>query len=336
MKKIFVIMRKIVSTFLFLAAVLAVSTSCKQTGDEVYVGPVEPGDAYFDGSPIDEGTPLVAPYIDTDKMPYVVGDPTDPAELAALKEQRKKVIEQAVADMVFVDGGTFLMGATAEQGSDAHVYERTVRKVTLSDYYISKFQVTQELYLIVMGGANPGTYTEGGNMRYPIDARFYMEIEEFIARLNQITGLQFTLPTEAQWEFAARGGRKRTGTKYAGSDNIDEVATYWDNSMQQLSDTTRRYPYPVGSKTPNELGLYDMSGNMADVCLDWYAPYDETELIDPKGPASLPEDEAQKRVCRGGGYSTQEKACRVSARSALLLTNRYNYISFRLAHPAQP
>ena len=153
MKKIFVIMRKIVSTFLFLAAVLAVSTSCKQTGDEVYVGPVEPGDAYFDGSPIDEGTPLVAPYIDTDKMPYVVGDPTDPAELAALKEQRKKVIEQAVADMVFVDGGTFLMGATAEQGSDAHVYERTVRKVTLSDYYISKFQVTQELYLIVMGGA---------------------------------------------------------------------------------------------------------------------------------------------------------------------------------------
>ena len=87
MKKIFVIMRKIVSTFLFLAAVLAVSTSCKQTGDEVYVGPVEPGDAYFDGSPIDEGTPLVAPYIDTDKMPYVVGDPTDPAELAALKER---------------------------------------------------------------------------------------------------------------------------------------------------------------------------------------------------------------------------------------------------------
>lgn len=328
-------MKRTISHIIMLAGMLLLAAACHQEQDSVYTGPVDEGNAQFDGGPIDEGTPLVAPKIDTDKLPYVIGDPTDPTELAAVKEARKKVIEKAIADMVFVDGGTFLMGATAEQGSDAHLYERTVRKVTLSDYYISKFQVTQELYLIVMGGANPGTYKEGNNMNYPIDARMYSEVEEFIARLNSYTGLQFTLPTEAQWEFAARGGRKRTPTKYAGSNNIDEVATYWDNSMQQLTDTTRRYPYPVGSKKPNELGLYDMSGNMADVCLDWYAPYDETELTDPKGPEALPENELQKRVCRGGGFSTMEKACRVSARSSMLLTSRYNYISFRLAHPAQ-
>lgn len=327
MKKTILNTALIFATFLF-------AVSCKETGSEVYVGPIEPGDAYFGGGAISEGIPLSSGNIDVTKFGTVVGDPVDPVELAVLRAERKKVIEKAISDMVFVDGGTFLMGATAEQGSDVHIQEKTVRQVTLNDYYIGKFQVTQELYLIVMGGTNPGNYKEGGNLNYPIDSRLFTEIETFISKLNNITGLQFTLPTEAQWEFAARGGRKRTGTRYAGSNNIDEVATYWSNSMQVLTDTTRRYPYPVGSKQSNELDLYDMSGNMTDVCLDWYAPYDENDLIDPAGPEGLPENAPQKRVCRGGGFSTIEKACRVSARSAMLLTSRYNYAGFRLAHPA--
>lgn len=317
-----------------ISLLILLSVSCIETQLEKYVGPIDYGDQHYSNIPVSEGVKLESENIDTSKLGVILGDPTDPEMLDALRESRKRIIEQAIDDMVFVDGGTFLMGATKEQGSDVHIYEKNVRKVTLDSFYISKFLVTQELYWVVMGGVNQGSFTKEDNLNYPIDGRFYSEIETFINKLNTITNMHFALPTEAQWEFAARGGRKRIATRYAGSNNIDDVAIYWTNSMQVLSDTTMRYPLPVGSLQANELGLYDMSGNMAEVCRDWYAPYNEDELLNPKGPIDLDDSELKKKVCRGGGFSTIEKACRISARSSMLLTSRYNYISFRLVHPA--
>lgn len=321
--------------FRLLAFVLIIITiSCKKEEGSEYVGAVQPNDAFFGGGPIAEGTPLVA-NVDITKLKSVAGDPTDPTALAALKAQRKSIIEKAVADMIYVDGGSFLMGATAEQGSDVHIYEKAVHKVTLSSYYMSKFQVTQELYLIVMGGSNQGTYKETNNLQIPIDNRLYTEMITFINNLNAITGLHFSLPTEAQWEFAARGGRKRNNTKYAGSNDLKEVGYYWDNSLRlPLGQVTSiRWPQSVGLKKANELGLYDMSGNLAEVCTDWYAPYELEDQVDPTGPASLPATTLQKRVCRGGAFNTLGDPCRISARSASLTANRFNYIGFRIVHP---
>ncbi|WP_163318261.1 SUMF1/EgtB/PvdO family nonheme iron enzyme [Dysgonomonas sp. 520] len=326
------IIKLVAFTMLFLAV------SCdSDDNDGKYKGAVEPGDSHFSSEPVSDGTPLVAANIDVTKLGVVTGDPEDPAELAALRAERKKIIEKAISDMVFVDGGSFLMGATAEQGSGVHLYEQNVHKVTLSDYYISKFQVTQELYLIVMGGTNQGSFKEDGNLNIPIDNRLFSEMETFVAKLNEITGLEFALPTEAQWEFAARGGRKRTGLKYAGSNDIEEVGYYWDNSSRTMmvegESQTKRCPEKVGTKKPNELGLYDMSGNMAEACQDWYAPYETTDQVDPTGPESLPEDALQKKVCRGGGWITFADPCRISARSAFVTTGRFNYLGFRLVHP---
>jgi len=320
---------------LMICAIAILATSCSDDDNTGYRGPTEPGDSYFGGGAIDEGTPLVSANIDVTKFGIVTGDPTDPDELAALKEQRRQVVAKAISDMVFVDGGSFLMGATAEQGSDVHIYEKNVRKVTLSDYYVSKYQVTQELYLIVMGGANQGSFKEEGNLKYPIDNRLYSEMQTFVTKLNDITGLNFALPTEAQWEFAARGGRKRTGTLYAGSNNINEVACYWDNSLRIPAgqDEEKRWPEYVGTKKANELGVYDMSGNIGEVCQDWYDLYKVEDEIDPLGPDSIPLALPQKRVCRGGGWITYGNACRVSARSAFLITGRFNYVGFRLVHP---
>lgn len=318
-----------------LACILILSfSSCKKEEKAEYKGVAQPSDSSFGGAPISEGTPLTVT-VDITKLKSVAGDPTDATALAALKEQRKKIIEKAVADMVYVDGGSFLMGATEEQGADVHLYEKNVHKVTLSSYYISKFQVTQELYLIVMGGSNQGTYKETNNLQIPIDNRLYTEMQTFVTNLNTITGLKFSLPTEAQWEFAARGGRKRTNTKYAGSNNLDEVAWYWDNSLRlpQGQTSSVRWPQSVGLKKPNELGIYDMGGNLAEVCSDWYAPYELEDQVDPTGPASLPTTTLQKRVCRGGAFITFGDPCRVSARSACLTANRFNYIGFRLVHP---
>jgi formylglycine-generating enzyme required for sulfatase activity len=318
---------------------IAAFYSCKDAVSDVTKLPDEPVDTFFGGKAVSEGTPLTAAGIDVSKIPSQVGDPTDPTALAALKNQRAQYILKAVSDMVYVDGGSFLMGATAEQGSDAHIYETPAHKVTLSSFYISKFEVTRKLYWIVMGGSNQaGFMAYDTTMTIPIDNRIYSEMQTFCTKLNDITGLHFTLPTEAQWEFAARGGRKRgVATEYAGSGTTEDVACYWSNSLRLPTGqtTTQRWPMPAGSKSSNALGLYDMSGNMAEVCQDWYAPYDAGDLTDPTGPASPPNSSLQLRVVRGGGWATVASPCRVSARSSFVPTARYNYIGFRLVHPFQ-
>ena len=216
-------------------------------------------------------------------------------------------------EMVFVEGGTFTMGATAEQESDAYDFESPTHSVTLSSYYIGKYEVTQAQWRAVMG-SNPSCFT-GDNL--PVEQVSWNDIQEFITKLNQQTGKTFRLPTEAEWEYAARGGNKSKGYKYSGSNTIGDVAWYGNNS----SNTT----HPVGQKAPNELGIYDMSGNVWEWCQDWYGSYSADSQTNPTGPSR-----GSTRVLRGGSWGSNARNCRVSIRNILNPDYGYDNNGFRL------
>ena len=218
--------------------------------------------------------------------------------------------------MIAVKGGTFTMGATSEQTSSAYNDELPTRSVTLSDYYIGETEVTQELWRAVMG-SNPSNFT--GNMQRPVEKVSWNDCQTFISRLNELTGETFRLPTEAQWEYAARGGNQAQGRLYSGSDAIDGVAWYKSNS----SSTT----HPVKTKAPNELGIYDMSGNVWEWCSDWYGSYSSAAQTDPTGPST-----GSYRVCRGGGWNGYASGCRVAGRFHDAPTISYFSLGLRLAH----
>ena len=205
------------------------------------------------------------------------------------------------------------MGATSEQGSDADSDEKA-HQVTLSSYYIGETEVTQELWQTVMG-SNP-SYFKG--FHRPVEEVSWEDCQEFIRRLNQKTGRNFRLPTEAEWEYAARGGRKSNGSKYVGGSSMDDVAWYDGNSNSQTHD--------VGQKRPNELGLYDMAGNVWEWCQDWYGDYSSSAQTNPKGPSS-----GSGRVDRGGGWDYYAGGCRVSDRGCYNPSNRINDLGLRLA-----
>ena len=227
-------------------------------------------------------------------------------------------------DMVEVVGGTFTMGATAEQGSDAGKAEKPAHQVTLSSYMIGKTEVTQELWEAVMGKSliqiaselGKSTYGEGAN--YPMYYVSWEDCQEFITKLNALTGKNFRLPTEAEWEFAARGGNNSRGYKYSGSNTVSNVAWYKDNS----SSTT----HPVATKAPNELGIYDMSGNVWEWCNDWKGSYTSASQTNPTGP-----DSGSYRVYRGGGWNIIARYCRVSDRNGTYPTFRIVILGLRLA-----
>ena len=200
--------------------------------------------------------------------------------------------------MIAVKGGTFRMGATAEHADYAYDREYPVHNVTLSDFYIGETEVTQELWDAVMG-SNPSYFT--GNMQYPVEYVSWNECQEFISKLNALTGENFKLPTEAQWEYAARGGNKASGYLYSGSNNIGDVAWYNNNS----NDKT----HAVKTKAPNELGIYDMSGNVWEWCSDWSGSYSSSLVTDPVGPSS-----GSDRVLRGGNWYGHAFHCRVTNR----------------------
>ena len=201
-------------------------------------------------------------------------------------------------EMVHVEGGTFRMGATEEQGRDAWDNEKPVHRVTLSSYLIGKHEVTQALWEEVMRN-NPG-YIERGDC--PVAYVSWNDCQEFIEKLNARTGMRFRLPTEAEWEYAARGGDRSKGYKYAGGDNLDEVGWFIDNSGNLT--------HPVGEKKPNELGLYDMSGNVWEWCQDWRGAYSSEAQKNPAGPQS-----GRGRVLRGGSFWSGAGNCRVSYRA---------------------
>ena len=215
-------------------------------------------------------------------------------------------------EMVRVEGGTFRMCATSEQEDDADSDEKPVHSVTLSSYYIGKTEVTQALWQAVMG-SNP-SYFKGADL--PVECVSWNDCQEFIQKLNRLTGRNFRLPTEAEWEFACRGGNKSNGYKYSGSNDIDNVAWYDGYSGA----------HPVGTKAPNELGIYDMSGNVWEWCSDWYADYTSYSQTDPTGPQS-----GSYRVSRGGSWISYARGCRSSYRLSYDPTYRCNSLGLRLA-----
>lgn len=217
-------------------------------------------------------------------------------------------------DMVEVRGGTFRMGATSEQGSDALDNEKPVHSVTLSGYYIGKTEVTQALWEAVMGN-NPSRF-KGDNL--PVEWVSWNDCQEFIRKLNALTGQNFRLPTEAEWEFACRGGNNSRGYKYSGSNYIDDVAWYAGNSGIETQ--------PVAAKSPNELGIYDMSGSVLEWCNDWYGGYRCGAQTNPKGPY-----DGSYRVFRGGSWFSFARFCRSSIRFINGPSNRYCILGLRLA-----
>ena len=218
-------------------------------------------------------------------------------------------------EMVAVEGGTFTMGATEEQGSDVYDDEKPTHQVTLSSYYIGKTEVTQELWQAVMG-SNPSNFS-GTNL--PVERVSWNDCHTFVTKLNALTGKNFRLPTEAEWEYAARGGNKRKGYKYSGSNTIDDVAWYDSNSSSKT--------HPVATKAPNELGIYDMSGNVYEWCSDWYSSsyYSSSSQTNPTGPTS-----GSLRVGRGGSWYTDARYCRVSYRNYYLPVNSKYHLGLRL------
>lgn len=232
----------------------------------------------------------------------------------------ERIIQNLVDNMVYVPGGTFMMGA-AEEDSDANIDEIPAHQVTLSSFHIGKYEVTQEEWEAIMGG-NPSSYK---GSKHPVEKVSWYDCQEFVIRLNSKTGKRFRLPTEAEWEFAARGGNSSKGYKFSGSDNIDDVAWYAENSSDGDGDGTT---HTVGTKLPNELGLYDMSGNVWEWCSDWYGSYKDEKQINPVG-APIPNPDAPDRVFRGGGWCYGPGRCRVSCR-----VNDYidcsSYIGLRL------
>ena len=216
--------------------------------------------------------------------------------------------------MIAVEGGIFQMGTTSEQGSNAWDSDKPVHSVTLSDYYIGETEVTQELWQAVMG--NTPSYFSGSSQR-PVEQASWNDCQEFIKKLNQLTGKNFRLPTEAEWEYAARGGNKSKGYKYSGSNTIGNVAWYIDNSSSKTHD--------VKTKQANELGIYDMSGNVWEWCQDWYEDYSSYSQTNPTGPSS-----GSYRVLRGGSWYGRARRCRVSYRSYNYPDNVNYYYGFRL------
>ena len=216
------------------------------------------------------------------------------------------VMDGISIDMVRVEAGTFTMGATPEMEYPEDD-EKPAHQITLTnDYYIGKYEVTQALWQAVMG-YNPSNF-KGVNL--PVEQVSWDDCQEFISKLNRITGKKFRLPTEAEWEYAARGGKKSRGYQYSGSNNLADVAWNDGNSGNMT--------HVVGSKQVNELGIYDMTGNVWEWCQDWYGKYSRSSQTNPTGVNS-----GDFRVCRGG-------SCRSSYRGYNTPDNRIDNLGLRL------
>ena len=216
-------------------------------------------------------------------------------------------------DMVKVEAGTFMMGATSEM-KDPYSDEKPLHQVTLTnDYYMGKYEVTQALWEAVMGWNS----SEFNDDNLPVNSVSWKDCQKFISKLNKMTGKKFRLPTEAEWEYAARGGKKSRGYQYSGNSNISDVAWYDGNSGSK--------PHPVGTKQANELGIYDMSGNVYEWCSDWYGSYSSSSQTNPTGS-----DSGSFRVCRGGCWSRNARRCCLSCRDCTP-DYRFNFLGLRLA-----
>ena len=231
------------------------------------------------------------------------------------QEEIVVTVNEVSFTMKYVEGDRFIMGAQsfghqwANFDSEAAGDETPPHFVTLSSFYIGETEVTQGLWEAVMGTtveqqrdkANPEWPLRGVGADYPMYYVSWYDCQEFVLRLNELTGRTFRLPTEAEWEFAARGGKEAKGDRYAGNRRMGLAGWYY---MNRASSS-----HPVKGKAVNELGLYDMSGNVWEWCSDWYGIYERLPQTDPQGPVS-----GEERVLRGGGWAYYASRCRVSFR----------------------
>ena len=224
--------------------------------------------------------------------------------------QLDPILQKLVENMVDVQGGAFLMGSN---DNEAYSDEKHIHQVTLDNFKIGKYEVTQAEWKAVLG-YNP-SYFQGDHL--PVEWVSWNDIQTFIRKLNILTGKHFRLPTEAEWEYASRGGNKSQNYKYSGSHTLENVAWYKDNSEET---------HEVGTKSPNELGIYDMSGNVYEWCNDWYGQYSNSELTNPQGPTS-----GSSHLLRGGSWVHSATACRSTCRGNQKSDVRSNYFGFRLA-----
>ena len=229
------------------------------------------------------------------------------------ENQLSPVIQNLLNNMVRVEGGTFTMGATGNK-KDSYKDERPAHQVTLSSFSIGKYEITQEEWQTVMGN-NPSYFKSA---KRPVENVSWNDCQEFIRKLNTMTGKRFRLPTEAEWEYAAKGGNRGNDYKYAGSNNSDFVGWYSTNSGN--------CSHEVGRKSSNELGLFDMTGNVLEWCQDWYSFYSSNSQTDPTGPSS-----GSFRVLRGGCWDSSVYGIRVSNRVSSKPGNSSNCLGFRLA-----
>jgi len=246
-----------------------------------------------------------------------------------LSKNEQDVIKDMISNMVKVEAGTFYMGAQKDSveyynyDENATSLEAPVHEVTVSEFYINKYEVTQSLWKAIMGKHNDkkdeydqweDRFGKGDN--YPAYRISFEEVETFIGKLNECTGLNFALPTEAQWEYAARGGKDTNYALYAGGDDVIEFA-WIDENSEQCSE--------VGKKTPNTLGLYDMSGNVWEMCQDWYYDYTADAVTNPVGEAYT-----GYHVYRGGSCNTNAQSARTTTRYKQGIHYRDYNTGFRL------
>ena len=253
-----------------------------------------------------------------------IGESEHSTEACATTEEAPIVIETITVNgvsfnMIQVEGGTFIMGSVYNpfDGITDYADEEPAHNVTLTTYSIGETEVTQELWKAVMGSDSPASWGEntGNDVYYPQrPAEFisWVECQTFITNLNQLTGKNFRLPTEAEWEYAARGGNRSKGYMYSGSDDVGEVAWYSGNLVDVEGKTKT---HDVKTKKANELGIYDMSGNVLEWCNDWYGDhyYGNSPGENPQGPDQA-ETSTEHRVCRGGGWGHEAEYCRVAKR----------------------
>ena len=247
-------------------------------------------------------------------------------------DQEYNVIEFSVNGatfkMIYVAGGTFQMGATDELEDVSFNNAKPTFNVSLNDYYIGQTEVTQELWQAVMEN-NPSYFkgkTGEDHSQHPVEQISWNDCQEFVARLNQMTGMNFRLPTEAEWEFAARGGNYSQGYIYSGSYNVNEVAWYSLNLPSHFPATSGFGTQPVAQKNPNELGIFDMSGNVQEWCQDWFGEYTSHPKTNPCGP-----ENGYYRVNRGGDYGHVEICCMIPYRLKMSPDGWSSCVGMRLA-----
>lgn len=226
-------------------------------------------------------------------------EPESPIISPVSSKDASPIINRIISNMVYVEGGTFSMGASLND-KESFDNEKPKHRVNISSFHIGRYTVTQEEWEEVMGN-NPSSWK---GEKFPVEKVTYNDCQEFIKKLNKLTGKKFRLPTEAEWEYAARGGSKSMDYLYSGSNNLSEVGWYLENSGNR--------PHEVGKRLPNELGLYDMSGNVYEWCEDWYDAnfYKKSRLQNPAGPVA-----GVRRVARGGSWRSKSKYSRITNRA---------------------